>query len=241
MRDICVDCCLNSTMGDGEFDSRSDGLWGLCPSCTEEKYWSTKPCTNPTCPNEVGVPTKRCGGCHLDRYCSVECQAAAYPDHVARCLKIQAKRAFAGKEVSLSAAALDFYIRAVELGSPEACVFIGNCYDKGNGVAVDKERAALFWRVGALRGDVVARHNIGCSEYGLGNHEIAIRHWKIAAEGGHQKSLDILKNIYNADGKEPGKEFISKEDMNSTYRACHEAQMEIKTEEREKHRTGTSS
>lgn len=65
-----------------------------CSRC----YWSAKPCTNPTCPNEVGIPTKRCGGCHLDRYCSVECQAATYPDHMAKCAKIHAKRAAAGKE-----------------------------------------------------------------------------------------------------------------------------------------------
>ena len=68
-----------------------------CSGC----YWSAKPCTNPTCPNDVGIPTKRCGRCHLDRYCSVECQAAAYPDHIGRCQKIQAKRAAeAGKEGS---------------------------------------------------------------------------------------------------------------------------------------------
>ena len=65
-----------------------------CSHC----YWSAKPCTNPTCPNEVGVPTKRCGGCHIDRYCSIDCQAAAYPSHVARCQKIQAKRAAAASE-----------------------------------------------------------------------------------------------------------------------------------------------
>ena len=60
-----------------------------CPTC----YYKAKPCTNPTCPNEVGISTKRCGGCHIDRYCSVECQAAAYPGHVERCKKIQEKRA----------------------------------------------------------------------------------------------------------------------------------------------------
>ena len=59
-----------------------------CSRC----YWSTKPCTNPSCPNDIGVPTKRCGACHIDRYCSVECQAAAYPAHVNRCNKIQATR-----------------------------------------------------------------------------------------------------------------------------------------------------
>ena len=132
--------------------------------------------------------------------------------------------------------ALDCYIRAVELGSPGACVKIGKSYREGNGVAVDKERAALFERVGALRGDVVARHNIGCSEYyNLGNHEIGIRHWKVAAEAGHQPSLNALKKIYKADGKMPGKEFISKDYLDSTYRACHKAQMEVKTDEREKH------
>ena len=98
--------------------------------------------------------------------------------------------------------ALDCYIRAVELGSPGACTIIGTSYDQGNGVAVDKERAALFERVSALRGDVVARHNIAVSEYfDLGNHEVAIRHWKIVAEAGYQMSLNVLRDIYNADGK----------------------------------------
>ena len=91
-------------------------------------------------------------------------------------------------------------------------------------------------RVGALRGDIVARFNIGCSEYELGNHEIGIRHWKIAAEAGYQHSLDALKKIYNADGRMPGKEFISQEEMNTVYRSGHDAQMEIKTEEREKYK-----
>ena len=48
-------------------------------------------------------------------------------------------------------------------------------------------------------------------------------------------SLNELRDIYNADGKKPGKEFISKEYLDSAYRACHEAQMEVKTAEREKH------
>mmetsp|Transcript_7407 Transcript_7407/g.20564 ORF Transcript_7407/g.20564 Transcript_7407/m.20564 type:complete len:377 (-) Transcript_7407:152-1282(-) len=71
-------------------DASSDTNDFQCSRC----YWSAKPCTNPTCPNEnkVGIPTKRCGGCHIDRYCSVECQAAAYPAHVERCQKIQSKR-----------------------------------------------------------------------------------------------------------------------------------------------------
>ena len=129
---------------------------------------------------------------------------------------------------------LDYYIRAVELGSGEACANIGKGYREGNGVAVDKKKAALFNRVGALRGDIVSRHNIGSSEYhDLGNHEIAIRRWKIAAEAGFQKSLNALRDIYNSNGKFSGNEFITKEYLDFAYRACHETQMEVK---REKHR-----
>ena len=134
--------------------------------------------------------------------------------------------------------ALDCYIRSIELGSAEACINIGNSYNEGMGVAADEGRAVLVMKIGALRGDIYARHNIGLSEYyKLGNHEIGIRHWKIAAEAGEQRSLNELRGIYNADGKKPGKEFISKEEMDTVYRSGHEAQMEVKTEEREKHRS----
>ena len=82
--------------------------------------------------------------------------------------------------------------------------------------------------------------NIGLSEYELGNNEeiaieIAIRHWKIAAETGYQDSLNKLRDIYNLDGKRPGKEFISKDYLEFAYRACHGAQLEVKSEERDKH------
>ena len=60
--------------------------------------------------------------------------------------------------------ALDCLIQAVELGSAAACVYIGTCYFDGKGVSVNKERAAFFERVGALRGDIVARSNIGINE-----------------------------------------------------------------------------
>ena len=132
--------------------------------------------------------------------------------------------------------ALDCFIRAVELGSSEACICIAGCNEsKSNGTAIDKERVALFERVGALRGDISARQIVGRAEYNSGNHEIGIRHWKIAAEAGLQMSLNDLRDIYNADGKKPGKEFISKEEMDTIYRSGHEAQMEVKSEEREKH------
>ena len=134
--------------------------------------------------------------------------------------------------------ALDCWIRAVELGSAVACGSIAGCYKEGNGVSANTEKSALFERVGALRGDVCARHSIGWDEYcTFGNYEIGIRHWKIAAEAGYEKSLFWLKNTYNADGKLPGKEFISKEELDTISRSGHEAQMEVTSEEREKLKT----
>ena len=131
--------------------------------------------------------------------------------------------------------ALDYWIRAAEFGSPDASGCIAACYANGRGISKDMGRTASFYLVGALRGCILARHNIGEVEYKLGNHEIGIRHWKIAAEAGSQPALDLLKRIYNADGKKPGKEFISKDCMDSLYRVCHDAQEEVKSEGRKKH------
>ena len=111
-KDICISCNSTDLKREGLmlFDFQNNGFHTTCPPCTEKKYWSTKPCTNPNCPNEVGVPTKRCGGCHIDRYCSVECQGMAYPAHRARCRKIQAKRLNA-KFISMS----PYYVNAVSI------------------------------------------------------------------------------------------------------------------------------
>lgn len=93
--------------------------------------------------------------------------------------------------------------------------------------------------MGALRGDVIARLRLGFHEYhDLGNHELGIRHWKIAAEGGMETALDMLQTIYNSNGQKPGKEFISKEDLDNIEQAYHDAQEEIKTEERENYYKG---
>jgi TPR repeat protein len=138
--------------------------------------------------------------------------------------------------------ALDYWIRAVELGSTVtfgsafACREIACFYVKDTALApMDKKRAFRFEQVAAMRGNIVSRGDIGHTEYFRGNHEIGIRHWKIAAEAGHQMSLDALKKIFFADGKLPGKEFISKESLDNALRVCHEAQVEVNSEERAKH------
>ena len=133
--------------------------------------------------------------------------------------------------------ALHYLTRAAELGNSFAMTNIGMRYDDGKEVPVDNEKAALFSRVAALNGNIQGRHNIGAIEYDdFGNHQVGIRHFKIAAEAGYQPSLVVLRDIFN--GKMPGKQFIRKEELGNLYRACHDAQEEIKSEMREKHKEG---
>ena len=116
--------------------------------------------------------------------------------------------------------ALGYWIRAAELGSEEACTNIALSYRRGLVGSVDEERAKFFDRIGALRGCIIARHRCGRDDYYSGNFEGGIRHWKIAAEAGNQLSLNRLRDIYNADGKMPGKELISKEYLDRAFRKC---------------------
>ena len=106
----CKDCgigyCLSCMDDSNLLRCTLNGLYGVMNGMDKTKqfqcygcYWSAKPCINPNCPNEDGTPTKRCGGCHIDRYCSIECQAEMYPEHMAKCKKIQAKRLASGMKV----------------------------------------------------------------------------------------------------------------------------------------------
>jgi len=133
--------------------------------------------------------------------------------------------------------ALHYLILAAEFGSADACGSIGVFFRLGKGgLPVDTEAGGLFYKVGALRGDLTCRQAIGTIEYGdFGNYELAIRHWKVAAAAGYQPSLDRLRDIYNANGKKPGKEFIGKDELDSIYRMGYEEQQEVKSEEREKY------
>lgn len=94
----------------------------------------------------------------------------------------------------------------------------------------------MFFRAGALRGCIASHFNAGYTEYFfLGNHEVGIRYWKIAAEAGDQQSLNRLRMVYSGKRNLPGKEFIAKDELDGIYRDCHEAQESVKSEERGKY------
>lgn len=131
--------------------------------------------------------------------------------------------------------AFTYFIRSAELGSARACRFIGFLLRHGPEAFVNEERANLFYLFGAMRGDVISRYIFGSIAYNAGCYEQGICHWKIATEGGFQAALDQLKKIFLADGRMPGKEFITKEYLDKAFRICHEAQKEVESDERKKH------
>ena len=131
--------------------------------------------------------------------------------------------------------AIKCFIRAAELGSADACCALADRFEAETTLSDDGESSAFFFKAGAIRGDICSRSLIGLHEYRIGNHEEGIRHWKIAAEGGYQLALEMLKEIFLANGFTPGKEFITKEYLDRAFRICHEAQKEVESDARKKH------
>ena len=48
-----------------------------------------------------------------------------------------------------------------------------------------------------MGGDVWARNNLGIVEIKAGNYERALKHYMIAVEGGYNKSLNVIKQMFS--------------------------------------------
>jgi len=92
--------------------------------------------------------------------------------------------------------ALEHWHRAGELGHAAAYSTIGSAYYKGEGVEIDKKKAKHFVENAAIRGSVVARHNLGLVEREAGNMDRALKHFIIAVGFGDSDSLDCIKEMF---------------------------------------------
>jgi len=123
--------------------------------------------------------------------------------------------------------ASELFLRAGELGHSEAYVCIGYAYDIGRGVDVDKKKAVYYNELAAIRGSVLARHNLGLEEERVGNMDRALKHYMIAVGGGYADSLDRIKELYSD-------EYATKEEYKNAlqlYQACVDG---IKSKQRDK-------
>ena len=114
-----------------------------------------------------------------------------------------------------------------ELGCADAYYNLGNSYDDGDGVDVDKKKAKHFFELAAINGNVYARHNLGCMDGQAGNHHRAFKHYILAAKAGEKKSLEAVKAGFMGG-------IVTKDEYANTMRAYQEIQDEMKSDARDK-------
>lgn len=92
--------------------------------------------------------------------------------------------------------AFDLWLKAAELGSPEAKSKISVLYMKGEGVAQDEKKGLWYMEMAALGGCMASRHNLGVFELKKRrNLNRALRHWMIAAGAGVDQSLERIESL----------------------------------------------
>ena len=94
------------------------------------------------------------------------------------------------------ARAVELFERAAELGQKDAHYSLGCMYDKGVDVEKDTAKAIRHHEAAAMSGHVSARFNLGCEEHNAGNYDLALQHALIAANLGHGRSLDCIKDLF---------------------------------------------
>lgn len=109
----------------------------------------------------------------------------------------------------------------------------------------DKEKALHYNRLAAMRGHVIARHNLGIAEKDKGSTKVyvsnAVKHWKIAAMAGSDYSMDFIEDLLSGGYPRMG---VTVEIYEDTLAAYLESQNESKSDQREedeKRRTGRES
>ena len=96
------------------------------------------------------------------------------------------------------ARALELWHRAGELGSAAANSNIGCAYFVGRGTERDEKKAKHYWELAAVGGHVKARYNLGVAEMNEGNMVKALKHYMIAAGGGDNESLEVIRSLYTS-------------------------------------------
>ena len=124
--------------------------------------------------------------------------------------------------------ALDLLHRAAELDSAPAMKILGDAYRSGDfGVKQDLNKAREQYKRSAKRGYLSARLSLAHIEHVNDNTDLAIRHLRLAAEGGLPEGMKVLWG-YFYEGQ------LSKDDLEVTLRAYQNAITERNSEDRER-------
>jgi len=122
--------------------------------------------------------------------------------------------------------ALELYHWAADLELPAAYSSIGYAYNNGQGVKVDKGKALHYWELAAMRGNIMARYNLGNNEEDEGNMDRALKHYMIAVRDGYADSLKQIKRLYTSG-------HATKEDYTKALHLYQSYLVEIKSSQRD--------
>jgi tetratricopeptide (TPR) repeat protein len=122
--------------------------------------------------------------------------------------------------------AFEYWTNSAELGDVDAHFNLSIMYKKGEGVEKDEKKKVYHLEVAAIGGHPIARYNLGSAEWENGRLDRAVKHLIIAANLGHDQSLETLKKIYKAG-------LTSKEDFAAALRGHQSAVDATKSPQRE--------
>ena len=91
---------------------------------------------------------------------------------------------------------------------------------------LDKEKARHYWNVAAVGGHVNARCNLSYLENKVGNTHRALKHYMIAARGGHNASLKKIRELYMGG-------YATKDDFAQALRSHQEYVGEVRSVQRD--------
>ncbi len=100
---------------------------------------------------------------------------------------------------------LQYWTKAAELGDMCAHYNLSCSYREGEGVEKDLKKQLHHLEEAAIGGHPDARFNLGCVESENGRHDIAAKHFVIAARLGFDVALEQVKKYFRSG-------FLSKED-----------------------------
>ena len=122
--------------------------------------------------------------------------------------------------------AFQYWTKAAGLGNAEAHYELSCSYAEGEGVEIDEEKRVYHLEHAAIGGNPRARYNLGCEEAKNRRMDRAIKHFIIAANLGHNESLEVLKIFY-------AKGHVSKDDFAAALRGHQAAVDATKSPQRE--------
>ncbi len=124
--------------------------------------------------------------------------------------------------------AFQYLTKAAALGNVTAHFHLAYSYQHGEGVEKDETKRVYHFEKAAIGGHAFARCHLGCYESKNGKLDRAVKHFVIAANMGHDQSMEILTAGFKKKHK-----YVTKEVLAAALRAHQDAVDATKSPQRE--------